>query len=78
MFNVSIHIRHHSPDDSAPADRSRVDCPLPEGRGYQDGMPGIAGRQAISLKGEVSDHKGRVGEILRFSHHRFGKKKFYI
>jgi hypothetical protein len=42
-----------------------------EGRGYREGMPGYTGRQArISLKGEVSDHKGisdenrQDGEIL--------------
>jgi hypothetical protein len=46
-----------------PADRSRVDCPLPEGRGYRKGMPALAGRQsAISLKGEASDHKGGFDE----------------
>jgi 23S rRNA pseudouridine1911/1915/1917 synthase len=44
-FHVSIPSRLHPPTDSVPADRSRVDCPLPEGRGYQEGMPGCAGRQ---------------------------------
>jgi hypothetical protein len=34
--------------------------------GYRDGMPGIAGRQVgISLKGEVSDHKGNFDENNR-------------
>jgi hypothetical protein len=40
-----------------------VDCPLPEGRGYWEGMPGFAGRQVgISLKGEASNHKGISGK----------------
>jgi hypothetical protein len=40
-----------------------VDCPLPEGRGYRNGRTGEAGGQAgISLKGEVSDHKGNFDE----------------
>jgi hypothetical protein len=35
-----------------------VDCPLPEGRGYREDMPGFAGRlMKISLKGEDSDHE---------------------
>jgi hypothetical protein len=57
--SVSIHNRNHPPTDSALADRSRVDCPLLEGRDYREGRSGVAGRQAgISLKGEVSDHEG--------------------
>jgi oligopeptide/dipeptide ABC transporter ATP-binding protein len=57
--HVSIHNRLHPPIDSVPADRNRVDCPLPEGRGYRKCAPDLAGSQAnISLKGEVSDHKG--------------------
>ena len=60
---VSIHSQLHPPTDSTSADRSQVDCPLPEGRGYQEGIPGFAGSQAgISLKGEVSDHKGNFDE----------------
>jgi hypothetical protein len=63
--DVSIHSRLHPPTDSVPADWNRVDCPLPEGRGYREGMSGYAGRQAgISLKGEVSDHKGIFDEII--------------
>jgi sirohydrochlorin cobaltochelatase len=61
---VSIHSRLHPPTDSVPADRSRVDYPLPEGRGCRESMPGFAGRQVgISLKGEASDHKGIFGEV---------------
>jgi uncharacterized LabA/DUF88 family protein len=65
--SISTHSRFHPATDSAPADRSRVDCPLPEGRSYLKGMSGQAGRQAgISLRGEASDHKGSFGgnEIL--------------
>ncbi|MDR0339134.1 MAG: hypothetical protein LBH65_02530, partial [Desulfovibrio sp.] len=44
------------------------DCPLPEGRGYLKGIPGVAGRQAgISLKGEVSNHKGNFDEAPLYS-----------
>ncbi|MDR1345263.1 MAG: hypothetical protein LBK03_00975, partial [Bacteroidales bacterium] len=39
---VSIHSQLHPPTDSVSADRNRVDCPLPEGRGYWEGMPGFA------------------------------------
>ena len=60
---VSIHSRLHPSTDSVPADRNRADCPIPEGRGYRKGRPGIAARQAdISLKGEVSDYKGNFDE----------------
>jgi hypothetical protein len=70
-FYVSIHNRLHPPIDSVPADRNRVDCPLPEGSGYRKCAPGLAGSQAgISLKGEVSDHKGnfykRAESMRRF------------
>jgi hypothetical protein len=43
----------------------RVDCPLPEGRDYRNGMPSLVGRQTgISLKGELSNHKGNFDEIV--------------
>jgi superfamily I DNA/RNA helicase len=38
--HVSIHSRLHPPTDSVPAERSRVDCPLPSGRGYRKGISG--------------------------------------
>jgi hypothetical protein len=61
--HVSIHNRLHPPIDSVPADSNRVDCPIPEGRGYRKCAPGLAGSQAeISLKGEVSDHKGNFDQ----------------
>jgi hypothetical protein len=63
--HVSIHSRLHPPTGSVPADRNRVDCPLPEERDCWEGMPGYAGRQTgISLKGEVSDHKGIFDEAV--------------
>jgi hypothetical protein len=44
-----------------------VDCPLPEGRGYRKGKPGVAVRQAETfLKGGVSDHKGIFDEKILF------------
>ncbi|MDR1946013.1 MAG: hypothetical protein LBQ51_02445 [Desulfovibrio sp.] len=63
--NVSIHNRFHPPIDSVPADRYRPACPLPAGRGYLQCAPALAGNQpAISLKGEVSNHKENFDEIL--------------
>ena len=82
---VAIHSRLHPPTDSTSADRNQVDCPLPEGRGYQEGIPGFAGSQAgisltagISLEEEVSDHKGnsdeQFGDLLKWG---FLTKKSY-
>jgi hypothetical protein len=65
-YRVSIHSQNHPPTDSFPADRSRVDCPLPEGKSFREGMPGFVERQVkISLKGEASDHKGIFGQRIR-------------
>jgi hypothetical protein len=37
--------------------------PLPEGRGYREGMPGLTVHQVgISLKEEVPNHKGNSDE----------------
>jgi microcompartment protein CcmL/EutN len=58
-IDVSIHSRLHPPTDSVPADRKRVESPPPEGKGRQNGRPGLAGRhEEIFLKGAVSAHKG--------------------
>jgi hypothetical protein len=73
---VSTHSRLHPPTDSVPAGRNRTDCPLPEGIGYQEGIPGFAGRQAgISQKGEGSDHKGIFGKSIKI---RFFKRRHIL
>jgi hypothetical protein len=68
-FQVSIHTRLHPPGDYSTSASIRREwiAPLPEGRGYREGIPGFAGSQAgISLKGEVSDHKGSFDESKFF------------
>jgi hypothetical protein len=53
-----------SADRLRPGGQEPGGLPLPEGRGYREGRPGFAGRQArISLKGEVSNHKGNFDKF---------------
>jgi antirestriction protein ArdC len=66
---VSIHSQLHPPTDSVPTDRSRVDCPLPEGRDYRNGRPGTAERQE-GISGEKTAMPTDTGETVQKSRRR--------
>jgi intracellular multiplication protein IcmL len=64
---VSIHSRLHPPTDSVPADRNRVDCPFPEGKGYRKDRPGAVERQVVFDEvpvDEVPVMTYGVGEVM--------------